>query len=192
MARSPLPALTAPALRPVTALRSPRPQTAPPCFWGAAGGNCNPLFPKFKESKAGQGGLQRLVAVAFHYIAAFMAKQGVIFLMLQKLSGVDFFPLSINSAWGFSWEEVSTSQGRRQPSLDLQERTHDPLPRNRQGSAGLHIQIHPHSPGDKLLPPHGEGQGGGKSWRPYLRNWRRGRRKGSRIFWQDKFGGRGG
>lgn len=185
MARSPLPALTA--------LHSPRPQTAPPCFWGADGDNCNPLFPRFKESKAGQGELQRLVAVAFHYIAAFMAKQGVIFLMLQKLSGVEFFPLPVNSTWGFSWEEVSTSQGRRQPSLDLQERTHDPLPRSQQGSAGLHIQIHPHGPGDdKLLPPHGEGQGGGKSWRPYLRNRRRGRRKGSRIFWQDKFGGRGG
>lgn len=177
---------------PVTALRSPRPHTAPLCFWGAAEDNCKPLFLKLKESKAGQGGLQRLVAVAFHYIAAFMAKQGVIFLMLHKLIGVEFFPLQINYAQGFTWEEVGTSQGRRRLRLDLQEGTRYPLPRSWQGSAGLHSQIHPHGPGgDKLLPPHGEGRGGGKSWRPYLRNWRRGRRKGSRIFWQDKFGERG-
>lgn len=60
--------------------------------------------------------------------------------------------------------------------------------RSQQASAGLHRRW----PRWCQTAPTPWGRtGGGKSWRRCLRNWRRGRRKGSRTFPWDKFRGRG-
>lgn len=91
------------ASRPARALHSPQP--APPLHprsLGDAEDNCEPLFWELKESKAGRGVSQRLVAVAFLYTAALMAKQGLIFLTLQKFNGAEFFLLPINYTQGFT------------------------------------------------------------------------------------------
>lgn len=147
-----------------------------------------------RRARLAGGVSQRLVAIAFHYTAALTAKQGLIFLTLQKFNGVQFFPLPINYTQGFTWEGVGSSQGRWRPSLDLQERTRHPL----QGVSGallgstarytLMAQVMP-----KCFCLRGKDRRVVSSedvvfnWR----NWRRGRRKGSRMFRWDKFGGRG-
>lgn len=64
---------------------------SPPGLFVGAEDNHKALFQKFKDSKAGWGGLQRMVDAAFHYIAALMAKQGLIFSTLQKFNAVGFF-----------------------------------------------------------------------------------------------------
>lgn len=182
-------------------LALPEPCTAPsllPRFtralWGMLKTTANPFSRSLRRARLAGGVSQRLVAVAFHYTAALTAKQGLIFLTLQKFNGVQFFPLPINYTQGFTWEGVGSSQGRWRPSLDLQERTRHPL----QGVSGallgstarytLMAQVMP-----KCFRLRGKDRRVVSSedvvfnWR----NWRRGRRKGSRMFRWDKFGGRG-
>lgn len=80
---------------------------------------------------------------------------------------------------GIICEEVVTSQGRWWLSLDLWERTHNPLPSVCGALLGSTVRCG--SAGTKMLPSCGEGQGHSDAWRHRLRNWRRKKRKGNRT-----------
>lgn len=74
-------------------------------------------------------------------------------------------------------EEVVASQGRWWLSLDLWERTHNPLPSVCGALLGSTVaQVVP-----ECFHPVGRDRGHIKSWRHYLRNWRRRKRKENRT-----------